>query len=413
MSGAPAITVRVGTTLAEIERQVTLATLEHLGRHKEKTAATLGISLKTLYNRLKEYSSSEDESSTAFRLRSTRAGSRADQRAARAARPSADPAGDGLQQPGQRTGVHGPAEKGVVACRQRLRLFILTGSADGGDEELAVERFTQCFRQPSARGRSQVRGRPGCGSVRRRAVGQRQRHHEAGPAARALAAGFELAAVQADDPARERQRRRRAGALVGRIGLRERVEHVGQDVGRDAVRGIAHRDLGARADSRTAIAISLGRRAKRATFASTLASAWIKRARSPLTRGAPREPEIDAVAERFGLGRARFQRAAHDTLDVEGLGEEGDLTRAGAGHFGKVGHQALEPVHLPLEDLAQSLDDRLTSSIVRSTLAAFAIGASGLRSSCASSERNSAWRRSASRRMRMRLASCSSSRLRS
>ncbi|SHN14628.1 sigma-54 dependent transcriptional regulator [Rhizobacter sp. OV335] len=53
--GAPAITVWVGTPLAEIERQVTLATLEYLGRHKEKTAATLGISLKTLYNRLKEY----------------------------------------------------------------------------------------------------------------------------------------------------------------------------------------------------------------------------------------------------------------------------------------------------------------------------------------------------------------------
>ncbi|HET9653057.1 MAG TPA: sigma-54 dependent transcriptional regulator [Usitatibacter sp.] len=63
-TGAPAITVRVGTTLAEIERQVTLATLEHLGRHKEKTAATLGISLKTLYNRLKEYSSGEDEQVT-------------------------------------------------------------------------------------------------------------------------------------------------------------------------------------------------------------------------------------------------------------------------------------------------------------------------------------------------------------
>jgi DNA-binding NtrC family response regulator len=55
--GAPAITVWVGTPLAEIERQVTLATLEYLGRHKEKTAATLGISLKTLYNRLKEYQS--------------------------------------------------------------------------------------------------------------------------------------------------------------------------------------------------------------------------------------------------------------------------------------------------------------------------------------------------------------------
>ena len=63
-SGAPAITVRVGTTLAEIERQVTLATLQHLGRHKEKTAATLGISLKTLYNRLKEYSSGEEDPTT-------------------------------------------------------------------------------------------------------------------------------------------------------------------------------------------------------------------------------------------------------------------------------------------------------------------------------------------------------------
>ena len=39
---------------------MTLATLEHLGRHKEKTAATLGISLKTLYNRLKEYAGDDD-----------------------------------------------------------------------------------------------------------------------------------------------------------------------------------------------------------------------------------------------------------------------------------------------------------------------------------------------------------------
>ncbi len=56
MTGAPMLSIRVGTPLAEIERQVTLATLEYLGRHKEKTAATLGVSLKTLYNRLKEYS---------------------------------------------------------------------------------------------------------------------------------------------------------------------------------------------------------------------------------------------------------------------------------------------------------------------------------------------------------------------
>ena len=58
---APVLAIRVGMTLAEVERTVTLATLEHLGRHKEKTAATLGISLKTLYNRLKDYSSVEDD----------------------------------------------------------------------------------------------------------------------------------------------------------------------------------------------------------------------------------------------------------------------------------------------------------------------------------------------------------------
>ncbi|MDQ6683711.1 MAG: sigma-54 dependent transcriptional regulator [Pseudomonadota bacterium] len=54
-ASAPSLRVDVGMTLAEVERALTLATFEHLGRHKEKTAATLGISLKTLYNRLKEY----------------------------------------------------------------------------------------------------------------------------------------------------------------------------------------------------------------------------------------------------------------------------------------------------------------------------------------------------------------------
>ena len=59
-SSPSALTMRLGSTLAEVERQFTLATFEHLGRHKEKTAATLGISLKTLYNRLKEYAADED-----------------------------------------------------------------------------------------------------------------------------------------------------------------------------------------------------------------------------------------------------------------------------------------------------------------------------------------------------------------
>jgi len=53
--GTNRLVVEVGTQLAEIERRVILATYEHCGRHKERTAALLGISMKTLYNRLKEY----------------------------------------------------------------------------------------------------------------------------------------------------------------------------------------------------------------------------------------------------------------------------------------------------------------------------------------------------------------------
>jgi two-component system response regulator AtoC len=47
--------VQVGSQLAEVERLLILATYESCGRHKERTAALLGISMKTLYNRLKEY----------------------------------------------------------------------------------------------------------------------------------------------------------------------------------------------------------------------------------------------------------------------------------------------------------------------------------------------------------------------
>ena len=45
----------MGISLAEAERTLILATLRHHRHHKERTAAVLGISLKTLYNRLKEY----------------------------------------------------------------------------------------------------------------------------------------------------------------------------------------------------------------------------------------------------------------------------------------------------------------------------------------------------------------------
>ena len=62
---APSLQVVVGTPLAAVERQVILATLEHFAHHKERTAAALGVSLKTLYNRLKEYSLTDDEAVTA------------------------------------------------------------------------------------------------------------------------------------------------------------------------------------------------------------------------------------------------------------------------------------------------------------------------------------------------------------
>jgi len=49
------ITLPIGTSLAQAEKLLMLATLRHYNHHKERTAATLGVSLKTLYNRLKEY----------------------------------------------------------------------------------------------------------------------------------------------------------------------------------------------------------------------------------------------------------------------------------------------------------------------------------------------------------------------
>jgi DNA-binding NtrC family response regulator len=55
-ASGPAINIRIGTALADVERTLILATLKHFDNHRERTAAALGVSLKTLYNRLKEYS---------------------------------------------------------------------------------------------------------------------------------------------------------------------------------------------------------------------------------------------------------------------------------------------------------------------------------------------------------------------
>jgi DNA-binding NtrC family response regulator len=55
-SGADLVAVRVGTTVEEAERKLILRTLETTGQNKTRAAEILGISLKTLHNKLKEYS---------------------------------------------------------------------------------------------------------------------------------------------------------------------------------------------------------------------------------------------------------------------------------------------------------------------------------------------------------------------
>ncbi|HSW04305.1 sigma-54-dependent transcriptional regulator [Aquabacterium sp.] len=54
-SSPPCVVLPVGISMAVAERHLILATLRHFQGQKERTAGTLGISLKTLYNRLKEY----------------------------------------------------------------------------------------------------------------------------------------------------------------------------------------------------------------------------------------------------------------------------------------------------------------------------------------------------------------------
>jgi DNA-binding NtrC family response regulator len=70
---APLLSVRVGTTLEEVSRRLIEATLAECGS-KRKAADILGISLKTLYNRLaayKEEASGRRESAEEFEERDT------------------------------------------------------------------------------------------------------------------------------------------------------------------------------------------------------------------------------------------------------------------------------------------------------------------------------------------------------
>jgi two-component system, NtrC family, response regulator AtoC len=53
------LAIRVGITLAEVDRQLIMATLSLCSGAKKRAAHLLGISLKTLYNRLEEYSDTQ------------------------------------------------------------------------------------------------------------------------------------------------------------------------------------------------------------------------------------------------------------------------------------------------------------------------------------------------------------------
>lgn len=56
LAAAPiALRIPVGTNLADVERWMIFATLQKCGGNKTRAAALLGVSLKTLYNRLNAY----------------------------------------------------------------------------------------------------------------------------------------------------------------------------------------------------------------------------------------------------------------------------------------------------------------------------------------------------------------------
>jgi DNA-binding NtrC family response regulator len=55
VGGPRDVTIRVGTSLDDAERALIMATLDAVSGSKAKAAQVLGISLKTLYNRLHAY----------------------------------------------------------------------------------------------------------------------------------------------------------------------------------------------------------------------------------------------------------------------------------------------------------------------------------------------------------------------
>jgi DNA-binding NtrC family response regulator len=59
-----AMNVWVGTPLADAQKQIILGTLKHCGGDKRRAAKALGVSLKTLYNRLGAYENEGGDADT-------------------------------------------------------------------------------------------------------------------------------------------------------------------------------------------------------------------------------------------------------------------------------------------------------------------------------------------------------------
>jgi DNA-binding NtrC family response regulator len=59
-----AVRLPVGTTVSEAERALIMVTLQHTKNNKTRAAEILGISLKTLFNKLKEYGTQEQQEQT-------------------------------------------------------------------------------------------------------------------------------------------------------------------------------------------------------------------------------------------------------------------------------------------------------------------------------------------------------------
>ena len=61
-AGGNCLSFAIGTSLEDMERESIFATLDHCGGNKRRTAEMLGVSLKTLYNRLTEYAAEARQS---------------------------------------------------------------------------------------------------------------------------------------------------------------------------------------------------------------------------------------------------------------------------------------------------------------------------------------------------------------